>query len=208
MCLETKISANLPQCEATSVAPRRSVAIDSKVIHSQTVANGSKIRSRFLGRLGISQNSLTCPSSPPPKIMVSCQVVNEPLKKDCGKKEDPDIHRLSTSPKAPQLSRKGKSVSFNNSVKIYRIPSRLDYSERIRNALWVGSTEMQFNYVRNVIEFTAEKWNANYCLEEEHFVLTEDGELIHPIHLISTQQNLNRHFMTVMSAQQQRRAVC
>jgi hypothetical protein len=100
-----------------------------------------------------------------------------------------------------------KTVTFDNEVTVNIVPSHLDYSERMRKTLWFSSEEMQFNYARNVIEFTAEDWNPEHCLEEDQFIITDDGALIHPVHLLR-EQNLTRHFCTVMSAQHQRQMVC
>jgi hypothetical protein len=64
---------------------------------------------------------------------------------------------------------------------------------------------MKLIYARNCVEYAAEDWCPQNCLEEDQMVLTDYGELVHPIHVLR-QQNLTRHFCAVMSVQLHRRA--
>ena len=206
----------IPSSSTTSTAHRRSSSsIGTKVIHSktQTVGDASKIRSRFLDRLGISprNSQVACipqsaRQSPPRR---QCQPsTKELLKTDNGVPDEslgPNSYSsTSSSPRNFGGRKKSntRSVAFENAVVVHQIPTRLEYSDRIRNAVWTNSAEMQMNYTRNVIEFKAENWDYRQCVEEDHFFQTDCGQLIHPVHL-QRERNLKWHFCAVMSAQQQ-----
>lgn len=80
--------------------------------------------------------------------------------------------------------RKKKSVSIHKSVSVVPIPSRLDYSDRVRERLWTAGSEIQKNAARNTIEFCSESWDWKNVLEDEHmFIHQANGERVHPIHV-------------------------
>jgi len=80
--------------------------------------------------------------------------------------------------------RKKKSVSIHKSVSVVTIPSRLEYSSRIRERIWSSSIEIQANAARNTIEFCSESWDWKKVLEDEQmFIHQANGQLIHPIHV-------------------------
>jgi len=92
------------------------------------------------------------------------------------------------SNKRPKLSdkprRKKKSVSIHKSVSVVTIPSRLEYSNNIREKIWTTAAEIQKNAARNTVEFCSESWKWQNVLEDEQmFVHQENGELVHPIHV-------------------------
>lgn len=104
-----------------------------------------------------------------------------------------EMSNLSTSSSANKKARffheskkktKKKGVSLNKSVSVIPIPSRHEYSSRVRERLWSSSTELSANAARNSVEFAAEGWDWRAVLEDEKMLLHKaSGELIHPIHI-------------------------
>ncbi|CAB9519706.1 expressed unknown protein [Seminavis robusta] len=80
-----------------------------------------------------------------------------------------------------------KRVTFTNAKdQVHDIPSRDSMSSRTRQRLWITSDQMKRNYSRNVAEFKTENYDYRQCLEEEAFVRTERGILIHPVHVLAS----------------------
>ena len=76
------------------------------------------------------------------------------------------------------------SVKFEERVNVVQIPSRHAYSTRIKKYLWNNSREIHEMARRNRIEFEAEGYDwRNVVLDEDMFVDSIDGKLIHPCHL-------------------------
>lgn len=80
--------------------------------------------------------------------------------------------------------RSRRSVSLDKSVCVIPIPSREEYSSRVRERLWSSSEELFANAARNSVEFASEGWNWRQAVEDEGMLVHKPtGELIHPIHL-------------------------
>lgn len=80
--------------------------------------------------------------------------------------------------------RKKKGVTIHKSVAVVPIPSRLEYSNRMRERLWTASSDLASNAARNTIEFASEGWNWRNVIEDENMLVHQaNGELIHPIHI-------------------------
>jgi hypothetical protein len=181
---------------------------------SPQATSASRIRSRFLNRLGIHDDTRKIPSPVP--HMVSCP--RRPrsdsffytLKADHGK-EDPSLDEncfssssfSSLNAPSSSLESRRPGVSFDASVTVFPIPGRFEYSERIRNQLWTPPLEIQINVARNIHEFAAEQWDWRQIADDEDMILWGD-ERIHPVHFIfRPEQDLRRQFCNVMLAQQQ-----
>lgn len=77
-----------------------------------------------------------------------------------------------------------RSIQFENEVLVVPIPSRHEYSNRIKKFLWTGTEEISENAERNRTEFASEGWDWHSVLEDdEMYVDSESGELVHPIWL-------------------------
>lgn len=77
-----------------------------------------------------------------------------------------------------------RSVSLDKSVCVIPIPSREEYTGRVRERLWSSSEELFANAARNSVEFASEGWNWRQAVEDEGMLVHKPtGELIHPIHL-------------------------
>jgi hypothetical protein len=73
------------------------------------------------------------------------------------------------------------SIQFSQEVMVVSIPSRHEYSNRIRKFIWSDSAEIQENVERNCIEFAAEGWDWHTVLEKDDmYVDASTGELVHP----------------------------
>merc|ERR1712008_195209 len=81
-----------------------------------------------------------------------------------------------------------KQVCFQESVIVVHIPMRSDYSGRFRAKLFSDAVEISKNTERNLVEFTAEKgdWRSAR-LEDEMYICGVTGELIHPVHIETSQ---------------------
>jgi len=76
-----------------------------------------------------------------------------------------------------------KGVRFNPDVAVLQIPTRQEYSQRIKQHLWYTASQLQVMQQRNTIEFAADGFNVDQvCEEDEHYRSKTTGELIHPIH--------------------------
>eukprot|EP00538_Stauroneis_constricta_P005075 CAMPEP_0119558378 /NCGR_PEP_ID=MMETSP1352-20130426/10749_1 /TAXON_ID=265584 /ORGANISM="Stauroneis constricta, Strain CCMP1120" /LENGTH=241 /DNA_ID=CAMNT_0007605723 /DNA_START=42 /DNA_END=767 /DNA_ORIENTATION=+ len=91
---------------------------------------------------------------------------------------------------SPLLQRQGSSgtaskrLAFDDTVTVCPIPKRDEYSERIRQQLWVPPDELMRNAQRNAIEFAAEGWDWKATLEDdEMYRCMKSNELIHPVHV-------------------------
>jgi hypothetical protein len=75
------------------------------------------------------------------------------------------------------------TVQFNKTVSVVEIPSRYQYSNRIKKCIWSNSYEITEMAERNVIEFEAEGYDwRNVVMDDDMFIDSINGELIHPCH--------------------------
>jgi hypothetical protein len=214
---------NLRDRQAILLRPRRDSFLDSsssspsknascQVLRScPKGSDASLIRSRLLNRLGISKEcdvqlvaaalAGRMDSSSNTLRRGRCQSFKEALKADYGK-PDKDLAKAAAASQSKVTSPGKKcAVSFDTSVQVHTIPARVDYSKRMRCALWTHPMEMQQNAARNSLEFAAEGWDWRQVADDEDMVIYA-GERIHPIHFVQ-ECNLNRHFCSVLAQQQQ-----
>jgi len=80
--------------------------------------------------------------------------------------------------------KKGTRITFCEKVDVVLIPTRHEYSNRIKSLIWSDPQELQENAMRNTREFAAEDWKWENAIEDESmYVCSFSGELIHPIHM-------------------------
>jgi hypothetical protein len=97
-----------------------------------------------------------------------------------------------------------RSVSFEKTVSVRTIPKRNAYSSRIQKDLWATPNEVHQSTNRNILEFSADRWDWKRVTEEEDmFYNYQTQEYIHPIHVQQNRCNVRQQFFMVMSAQQQ-----
>lgn len=76
------------------------------------------------------------------------------------------------------------SVRFNTVVSGIKIPSRNQYSRRIKQTLWRDRYELSEMVERNTTEFHAENYDWNQVvLDDEMYVDATSGERVHPCHV-------------------------
>ena len=90
--------------------------------------------------------------------------------------DESSISTSSTTKRRPILT-------FHEEVTIVPIPKREEYSNRIRDRLWVNAQELQSQAARNTMEFAAEGWDwRNVAEDEQMYVCAVTGEKVHPVH--------------------------
>ena len=81
-------------------------------------------------------------------------------------------------------SSRKRGVSFDASVSVKSIPTRNEYSNRIKPYLWSSPEEIQRNARRNIFEFASEHYDWQQAVEDDGmYVHSLTGERIHPIHV-------------------------
>jgi len=76
------------------------------------------------------------------------------------------------------------SVRFNTVVSGVKIPSRNQYSRRIKQTLWRDRYELSEMVERNTTEFHAENYDWHQVvLDDEMYVDASSGERVHPCHV-------------------------
>jgi hypothetical protein len=124
--------------------------------------------------------------------------VPHPLLRTAMKKEKPPRHtrRSSYSPEAKINNNSnddtasgggggGGGVRFNTVVSGVQIPSRNQYSKRIKQQLWRDRHELHEMVERNTTEFHAENYDwTQVVLDDEMYIDSTSGERVHPCHVL------------------------
>lgn len=98
-------------------------------------------------------------------------------------------HNRSSRQRRSSFSDKDKdnstsSVRFNTVVSGVKIPSRNQYSRRIKQTLWRDRYELSEMVERNTTEFHAENYDwKQVVLDDEMYVDASSGERVHPCHV-------------------------
>jgi len=173
------------------------------------------MRARYLGRLGFFPKAPKSGSglNLDPRSTRHTPTSSVPLKRDLEAKDDSATDQEACATEAyeekmcttgggnPPLRGRSGSVSFDKNVTVRQIPVHTEYSQRIRNQLWLGRKEMQENACRNAFEFAAENWDWRQATEDEDMIRDLKGEMVHPVHYQHHNCNLQQQFFMVMSAQ-------
>lgn len=76
---------------------------------------------------------------------------------------------------------KRAKLGFCSNVKVIEIPSRHEYSRKVKSQIWRGQKEIRMNAMRNYFEFDSEGREWRTVVEEKDmYVHTNTGQLIHP----------------------------
>jgi len=170
---------------------------DHACVQRPPISTASDIRSRFLNRLGIQK---VAPSSAPQEKLASHRNPKDTA-------DDPSTTSTARTSRCSSFSslssnKASRSVSFDDSVTVRPIPRHDAYSSEEKHLLWADPYEIYENATRNSIEFAADNFDWQQASEEEDFVETETGDLVHPIHYVR-RCDAQRNFLLVMAARQQ-----
>jgi hypothetical protein len=188
--------------EGAEIQPTNSVSSDNSVVSvTSTAATGrgkdsQEIRSRLLNRLGI----YDVPGATPPP-MTAAQHRRVRILRGMGvghtlfkHKSPPDGSATRTplngaTPSKEALKDHSKAsvkqkvtrINFVDEVEVMPIPTRHEYSDRIKSRIWSNRHELQENAERNAVEFAAEGWDWRTVTEDEGmYICSASGELVHP----------------------------
>lgn len=186
-----------PEIPSTAMSSDKSVASLSTTASMATVKDSQEIRSRLLNRLGIYDAPGTSP-----QLMTAAQhrrvrilrgmgvgyttfqsppdgsAARSPLGGVVSSKEPlkDDQATISTTP-----AKKNTRIAFVDEVDVMPIPTRHEYSDRIKSRIWSNRYELQENAERNAVEFAAEGWKWDQVVEDEGmYICSASGELVHP----------------------------
>lgn len=143
---------------------------DSAGFSAQPMTAAQNRRVRILRGMGVGYTTF---KSPPDGSATRSQVEGvvrskEPLKS--GLKND-----------TSGLAGKKTTIAFQDEVEVLPIPTRHEYSDRIKSRIWSNRYELQENAERNAVEFAAEGWNWRNVTEDEGmYICSASGELVHP----------------------------
>jgi hypothetical protein len=80
-----------------------------------------------------------------------------------------------------KVKAKPTRIAFQDQVEVMPIPTRHEYSNRIKSRIWSNRFELQENAERNAVEFASEGWNWRNVTEDEGmYICSVSGELVHP----------------------------
>ena len=74
------------------------------------------------------------------------------------------------------------AVVFDESVAVFSIPSRSEYTPQMKSRIWSNKRELKNNAARNMLEFAAEGFNWRNAAEDEAMYVNHVGERVHPCH--------------------------
>lgn len=109
----------------------------------------------------------------------------EPLKAEEEKEQQQAPMLIETTTKEQDTTTTTKPrICFQDQVEVLPIPTRYEYSDRIKSRIWSNRHELHKNAQRNALEFAAEGWDWRNVTEDDGmYICSMSGELVHPIHL-------------------------
>jgi hypothetical protein len=74
------------------------------------------------------------------------------------------------------------AVVFDESVAVFPIPNRSEYTPQMKSCIWSNKRELQKNAARNMLEFAAEGFNWRNAADDDAMYVNHVGERVHPCH--------------------------
>ncbi|KAG7351982.1 hypothetical protein IV203_008030 [Nitzschia inconspicua] len=151
---------------------------------SQPMTAAQQRRVRILRGMGVGYTMFKSPpdGSAIRKPLNGVVPSKEPLKMgyteddDSGEVKDEDTIMSETT-----VKKKTTRIAFQDEVDVLPIPTRHEYSDRIKSRIWSNRHELQENAERNAVEFAQEGWNWEKVKEDdEMYICSASGELVHP----------------------------
>jgi hypothetical protein len=185
----TNTSRSSPPSDVTSSSFSSKSAAPSSMHVQQPPQTAAQLRrDRILRGMGVGYTLKTLPpdGSALRNPLQGVKTTTEPLKATLN---DGGLSTASSSADSKSsgiggLKQRKTRIMFQEDVEVMPIPTRYEYSDRIKSRIWSNRHELQENAERNAVEFASEGWNWRNVTEDDGmYICSQSGELVHPIHL-------------------------
>jgi hypothetical protein len=184
--IRSRLLSRLGIYDTTSPATTTTTAATTgPVQHHQPMTAAQQRRVRILRGMGVGYQVFKSPpdGSAMRKPLNGVVPSMEPLKSDYDDDDDDDnnIDEDAEMNAVSGVKRKTTRIAFQDQVEVLPIPTRHEYSDRIKSRIWSNRHELQENAERNAVEFASEGWNwRNVIVDEGMYICSASGELVHP----------------------------
>ena len=179
-----------PPSDITSSShPVKPIPTSSVQVHQPPQTAAQLRRDRILRGMGVGYTLKTLPpdGSAVRNPLQGVKTTTEPLKatlNDNGGISTASSSADSYASGAGGMKQRKTRIMFQEDVEVMPIPTRYEYSDRIKSRIWSNRHELQENAERNAVEFASEGWNWRNVTEDDGmYICSQSGELVHPIHL-------------------------
>ena len=143
-------------------------------------------RARYYASLGIFPTQPSEAASKRPALLAARRPASALRSPPCLRHKRSVLH---TTPAREQR------VSWNQNVKLYRIPSHESYTDEEWCNMWIDGDTLEYEKDRNTFEFTTDGADWRNATEEEDFQEAPDGSLVHPATAAAFRTHWNKNGM-------------